>query len=173
MQNIHPLLVHFPIALLLTSVAASFAGAWLRRPTAPSLARALLYLGTLAATITVISGFLAAQTVAPVRGTREILGEHQNYAYVLLGAATALSAWTFVSWRRARNAPRPAGLWLVAQLALVGLVVLTAREGGELVHDHGVGTALTAPGGPLHEAGAPAHAPADTTAPRPTGRDFR
>jgi len=171
-QNFHPLFTHFPIALLLTSVAATFAGALLKRPNAPALARALLYLGTVAAAVTVVTGFLAAQSVAPVAGTQHTIEEHQNYAYVLLGVAAALSAWTFVSWRRAQAAPRPAGLWLIAQLALALLVALTANEGGELVHEHGVGTRMTAPGGPLHDAAA-TRAPADSTAPMPTGRDFK
>ncbi len=173
MQNVHPLLVHFPIALLLTSVAATFTGALLRRPTAPGVARALLYLGTLAAAVTVVSGFLAAQSVARVHGTREIIEEHQNYAYVLLGIAAALSAWSIISWRRAQAAPRPVWLWLALQLAMVLFVVLTGNEGGELVHEHGVGTKLTAPGGPLHETAAVSAAPIDSSAPRPTGRDFR
>jgi len=172
-QNFHPLFTHFPIALLLTSVAATFAGAFLSRPNAPGLARALLYLGTLAAAVTVVTGFLAAQHVAPVAGTKEIVEEHQNYAYVLLATCAALSAWAFIAWRRAQAAPRPAWLWLVAQLALVALVALTANEGGELVHEHGVGTKLTAPGGPLHDPNAAAAAPTDSTAPKPTGRDFK
>jgi uncharacterized membrane protein len=171
-QNFHPLFTHFPIALLLTSVAATFAGAVLKRPNAPGVARALLYLGTLAAAVTVVTGFLAAQSVAPVAGTRGVIEEHQNYAYVLLAFAAALSGWVFVSWRRAQAAPRPAWLWLALQLALVALVALTANEGGELVHEHGVGTRLTAPGGPLHNPSAAA-APADSSAPKPTGRDFR
>ena len=173
MQNFHPLFVHFPIALLLTSVAAAFAGALLKRPDAPGVARALLYLGTLAAAVTVVTGFLAAQHVAPVAGTKDILSEHQNYAYGLLAAAVALSAWSFVAWRRAQAAPRPTWSWLLAQLGLVVLVVLTANEGGELVHEHGVGTSLTAPGGPLHNPAAAHAAPADSTAPKPTGRDFK
>jgi uncharacterized membrane protein len=172
-QNFHPLFVHFPIALLLTSVAATFAGALLKRPNAPGMARALLYLGTLAAAVTAVTGFLAAQSVSPVAGTKGVIEEHQNYAYVLLAISAALSGWAFASWRRAQAAPRPAGLWLAGQLALVVLVVLTAKEGGELVHEHGVGTSLTAPGGPLHDAAAAHTAPADSTAPKPTGRDFK
>jgi uncharacterized membrane protein len=173
MQNFHPLFVHFPIALLLTSVAAAFVAALTKKAGADTVARVLLYLGTLAAGVTALTGFFAAQTVAPVARARPVLGEHQTYAYILLAVAAILSAWSIVAWRRLKRPPRPTAFWLVGQLALAVLIALTANEGGELVHEYGVGTKMTAKGGPLHEAGNPGGAPADTSAPRPTGRDFR
>lgn len=177
MQNFHPLFVHFPIALLLTSVVAALVAVRTRRPGAELVARVLLYTGTLAAGLTVITGFLAAQTVARVRAAAPVIEEHQTYAYVLLSVASMLSAWSILAWRRHSRAPRPTVLWVIGQLGLAALVMLTAKEGGELVHEHGVGTALTAPGGPLHESGArPAAGDSASTgsgAPRPTGRDFR
>jgi uncharacterized membrane protein len=175
MQNFHPLFVHFPIALLLVSVVAALVAVRTRRPGAELVARVLLYTGTLAAGLTVITGFLAAQTVAPVRAAGPVIEEHQTYAYVLLSVASMLSAWSILAWRRHSRAPRPVVLWVIGQLGLAALVVLTAKEGGELVHGLGVGTALTAPGGPLHESkSAPGDSvAADSTAPRPTGKDFR
>ena len=172
MQNFHPLLVHFPIAFLLGSVLAALVAHFSGRPGAHLVARVLLYAGTLAATFTALNGFFSAQAVAPVAGMREVIEEHQTYAYVLLAIACFLSGWSLVSWRRRRLPPKPAALWLVGQAALVALLVLTAKEGGELVHELGVGTKLTAPGGPLFDPAA-GGAPADTSAPNPTGRDFR
>jgi len=120
----------------------------------------------------VLTGFFAAQTVTHVAHARHPLEEHQTYAYVLLSIAAILSAWSIVAWRRLKRTPRPTAVWLFGQIALAALIVLTANEGGELVHEFGVGTKMTAKGGPLYEGSAGA-APADTSAPRPTGRDFR
>ena len=90
--------------------------------------------------------------------------------------------------QRLRRAPGPRALWLVGQLALATLDVLTGKQGGELVHRFGVGTALTARGGPLFEGRAEATAKAGPTAapgarpdsstsptapPRPSGQDYR
>lgn len=172
MQNLHPLLVHFPIAFLLGSVVAALLAHANGRPGAHLVARALLYAGTLAAALTALNGFFSAQAVAPVAGMREVIAEHQTFAYVLLALACFLSGWSLVSWRRRRLPPKPAALWLGGQAALLALLVLTAMEGGELVHELGVGTKLTAPGGPLHDPAA-GDAPVDSAAPRPTGRDFR
>ena len=170
MQNFHPLIVHFPIALLVTSAVVALWAQASRRPGAHLVARVLLWLGTLAAAAAVISGFLGSQTVAHVRGAHAVIEEHERYAYILLGLSALLSAWTLVSWRRMHSPPKPAALWSLAQVALLVMLVLTAKEGGELVHELGVGTKLTAPGGPLYDPSIQS-APADSSA--PTAKDFR
>lgn len=172
MQNFHPLFVHFPVALLCFAVVAALFAQATRRPGAPLVARVLLYAGTLSAIAAAVTGFVAAQTVTPVAGAKPVIDEHQTYAYILLAIACLLSAWSLVSWRRRAVPPAPAALWIVGQVALLVALVLTAKEGGELVHELGVGTKLTAPGGPLYDPKARS-APADSTAPRPTGKDFR
>jgi uncharacterized membrane protein len=172
-QNPHPLVVHFPLALLLTSVVAALYAAARGAGAVAGFARALLWLGTAACAVAVITGFLAAQSVAPVKAAADTIHEHQNFAYALLALAATLSGWSFVAWMRTHAAPRPTSLWVAAQVALGVLLVLTGRDGGRLVHNYGVGTALTAPGGQLHESRAAAPTPTSPAAPpRPAGSDF-
>ena len=170
MQNFHPLIVHFPIAFLFTSAVVALWAQASGRPGAHLVARVLLWLGTLAAAAAVISGFLASQTVAHVRGAHAVIEEHERYAYILLVLSALLSAWALVSWRRTHAPPRPAPLWSLGQVLLLVMLVLTAKEGGELVHELGVGTKLTAPGGPLYDPSIQ-RAPADSSA--PSAKDFR
>lgn len=171
MQNGHPLVIHFPLAFLTVAALAVLAGTFVRPAWLVPFARVCLYVGTLGAIVAVISGFFAAQTVARVAAAAEELSEHQTYGYTTLGVAAALSAWSLVARRRGHASPRPAALWLLGNVALLAAVFATGNEGGELVHEYGVGTALTAPAGPLHEGEA-------GTAPQardsvPTARDFR
>ena len=153
MQNVHPLFVHFPVALLFTATVAVLAGFVVRTSWIAPFARACLYLGTLAAAAAVISGFFAAQTVARVAAAEHALGEHQTFGYVTLAVAAILSAWSIVAWRRSGRSPRPAAGWAIGNLALLVLLFLAAKEGGELVHEYGVGTTLTGPHGPLFQPG--------------------
>jgi len=167
MQNLHPLFVHFPVALLVTSLAFEILFALTRRPLADTLGRWLLYLGAMAAAAAATTGWLASQSVAPVREAAHPLVEHRTFGFLCLGTAALLAFWR---WGTARaGGPRPRALFLAGMLGLGGLLFLAAREGGELVYEHGVGTALTAPGGPLAS-------PPDSTPARrdvPKSGDFR
>jgi uncharacterized membrane protein len=168
MQNFHPLIVHFPIVLLLLAALFELLRLFLRRDPFDQLARWSLYLGALAAVAGAASGWVAEQTVAPVAAAHEVLEKHEKAGYVTAGFAAVLLSWRVATGRR--GGPRPRWIFTVALLALAALVAFTAHEGGELVYEHGVGTSITAPDGPLAED--PAAQP-QTTPDVPTGKDFR
>ncbi|MBT4145385.1 MAG: hypothetical protein HOE45_00595, partial [Gammaproteobacteria bacterium] len=63
MDNIHPLLVHFPIALFSLFFVADTLGGLFSKLTWRRFATPLLYLGTLSAIVTVSAGFQAAYSV--------------------------------------------------------------------------------------------------------------
>lgn len=149
MQNVHPLVVHFPIAFLVAAAAAELACVVARRPPAEALARWLLYLGALTAVAASATGWLAAGSAAPVAAARAALDEHRLLTFLTTGAAAGLAFWRLSAARR--GGPRPRPLFTAAMVGLAVLLFAAAREGGELVHEHGVGTRLTAPGGPLAE----------------------
>lgn len=175
MQNLHPLFVHFPIALLMTAALTTFLAAFNHKAGAEAFARVCLYLGTLAMALTAVTGFFAAQTVARVAGAGPLVEQHRNFAVAAFLIAVVLSAWSIVAWRRLKRAPRPLGIYLLGHAALLVTLALAGWRGGLLVHDYGVGTKLTGPGGPLYDANANA-GPGGTSAGTdsvPTSRDFR
>src|SRR5262249_60759676 len=113
-----------------------------------------------------LTGWLGSQSVAPVARAAETLVDHRTYGFVALGSAAVLAFWRWGTSRA--GGPRPRWLFLVGMLGLAGILVAAGLEGGELVYEHGVGTKLTAPGGPLHEA-----ARADSSKRQvPQSRDF-
>ena len=61
MDNIHPLLVHFPIAFLSAFFALDLVGTLAKKPQWRSVASWFLYFGTVAALFTVIAGLIAAR----------------------------------------------------------------------------------------------------------------
>lgn len=145
-RSLHPLVVHFPIALLLT--AAVFDAAclifrrflWLDRA-----ATALLALGGATLGAAYLTGQRAADTAGAVTGAAQgVLAEHKDLALLTLGAtAAAIVMRLFVSWLGRDDLEVHIGIFrllaLILVFGVVFLLVLTAHHGGRLVFDFGIG----------------------------------
>ncbi len=162
-DGLHPLIVHFPIALLL--VAPGFMIAALARPawrrSALTSALVLVTLGTAALYVAVPTGKAAAQLAERTPEVNAALERHESLAETtrtLFTILTVILAVVLVAPRLLGRdlAPAPARLLLSAFLALYlgGTLVLAnaAHEGGRLVHEFGV-RALVATGAPLSDTG--------------------
>jgi uncharacterized membrane protein len=139
--NLHPLVIHFPIALLIVAVMADLVDTAVGRPAwlAPACT-ALYVLGAIGAGVASVTGQQAADTVLMSGMAHSIVGAHRTWALattfyfaVLAIVRVALSF---------KGTPPGRGfriLLLVA--AIIGVVGLqqTAERGGRLVYEHGVG----------------------------------
>lgn len=136
MENIHPLLVHFPIAFISFFVLVDIIACIFRKPSWRNLASGLLYFGTLTAAFTVYAGFEAAKTVAHDDVVHEVIERHEHLAISVLILASLLSLWRLLSGSNIKNGAN--FFFLLLALILAGLVSLTADLGGLLVYHHGV-----------------------------------
>lgn len=141
LPNVHPLLVHFPIALLVSAVLLDgLSLLWSQRSWLKQAALALYVLGSLFALGTYFSGRQAADLVTVPDAANPVLNEHADMAlYTLLyfGIYTLLRlAFLRTGWLKGKG-----GSLIVWLIALVGLGLLseTAEHGGELVYRYGVG----------------------------------
>lgn len=135
--NIHPLFVHFPIALLLTSTAFYFLGTLFRKQDLFAAGKWELYLGTLSAAVTVWTGLQAANTVPHSGGTHEIMMAHQYFGFAVLGLSALLSLWVLIS---KANIPSKGRIFFLAGLLLLSAVLTQGADlGGRMVFLHGVG----------------------------------
>jgi len=128
---LHPVAVHFPIALLCAGLVSGILGR--RRETAAQAASWLLWAGTLSAWAALGLGLLAAKTAPHVPPAWETLNLHETLAWWTAGLFTALSVWR---WRWGRKAEV---YFLAAWLAACGVLLATGYQGGELVFKHGMG----------------------------------
>ena len=141
--NVHPLVVHFPIALLIAAVAVDLLGWALRRNTTLRHVATVLYvLGTLGAVAAYLTGRAASQTVWLPGMAQAVLKEHWDWAFRTVWFFAAV---TLVRLALLRPSRRDPGHAVVATFALVGLVGIgllleTGDRGGRLVFQHGVGT---------------------------------
>ena len=132
---LHPAVVHFPLALVPVGLAGAVA-ARLWKGSPPWLdeaAAALLWLGTLAAWVSVALGLVAEETAPHVPMAWETLARHERLAFWTAGLLTAASMW------RKFFPARHRGVFLAAWGAAAALLVATAYLGGELVFRHAVG----------------------------------
>jgi uncharacterized membrane protein len=143
LKNLHPLVVHYPIALLSLFILFDWLAPFMRqRETLFRFASGLLYCGALLAGVAVVAGLVAAETVAHGDEVHEIMESHEHLGISvwLLSSLLALSRfWGKSADEDGAASVRPLFLLLTAVLAV--LLVLTADLGGLMVYGHGVAVA--------------------------------
>lgn len=157
-DGLHPLIVHFPIALLLIAPLLIVVGVLLEpakgRPWL-SAALLLLLLGTVATWISVASGEAAGELAERTPGVATTLEQHESLAETtrIVFTVLTLAFAVIVAAPRLLRRPLPRTpfttvvvLFLVAYGAGAALLANTAHQGGRLVHELGV-RAMVAPSG--------------------------
>lgn len=155
--TIHPMLVHFPIALLYLCLFVELVGRIVQPPDRfyDRLSFWLLILGFLAGVAAAAGGVISEQYVRWTTATTALLAAHQRDAVLtgllvlmaigarLLGryggsrwpTGRASSGWS--AWGTGRG--RPTGLSLVLLVAAVAMITVTGSLGGSMVYHYGVG----------------------------------
>ena len=135
--NAHPLFVHFPIALLLTSPAFYFLGAVLKKEQPFIAGKWALVTGTIAAGFAVWTGLEAAKTVPHEGGVHELMTVHQYFGYGIFGLSVVLSLWVLIT---KFNLPEKGRILFLVLMVMLGAIVTQGADlGGRMAFQHGVG----------------------------------
>ena len=132
LQELHPALVHVPLALLPLAVAADAIGWVTGRPRWLGFGRGAISVAAAGAAGSALTGLIAGEEVNVEGRSRDMLMTHRN-----LNVAATLVAVAMALWRRGHD--RPSGTYLGTGLVGIGIVAYTAYLGGELVYEYGVG----------------------------------
>ena len=142
--NLHPLLVHFPIAWWIAAVIGDLVAlAFPRAKWADTAATFLYPAGAAAAVVTYLTGRRAAASVLVPGMAYPLVQQHWNWA---LATTISFAAIAVVRMWVKRQQPNPRGslrvaLVVVACAALLSLVQ-TGERGARLVFERGVGVAI-------------------------------
>lgn len=148
-EGLHPLVVHYPIALLMvTPVFVILAAAW-KKHTTPLLVAALLLgvLGLAGAFLAIATGEAAETFAKGIPGADKTLHQHEELAEfarnLFIVVTLVLAALTIGAWklRDRLSAPLRWGavvVFLVIHGFSASVLASAAHEGGKLVHIHGV-----------------------------------
>ena len=137
MPNLHPLLVHFPIALLTVGLAFDLIGLLLRREEFSRTGWWTQLAGTLGVISAVTTGLLAEKSVVIPAAARGSFESHEQIGFVVISVFAALLLWRIASRTHIPERHRMAFL----ALFLGGLILIWvgAWYGGEMVYRFGVG----------------------------------
>jgi len=133
--EIHPALVHFPIALLLSGVVLGLYAWWRGRPGLARVATGLLIAGVMGGLVTGLAGVLAMFTlpaITPESGDLMLWHLGLQLAAVVLFAVVA-----WLGWRAWQTGPA-VGVRLLGWVA-AALLVVGSGIGGYIVYHGGAG----------------------------------
>ncbi len=134
---VHPMLIVFPLGLLLTSVAFEFVYLLTREPCWHRSAGWMVGFGVLGGIAAAIPGFIDYFLSIPVTSdARDAAGDHWHFAVATIGVFIVNLA---VRWRR--DTSKGASFAIVFVLAIIGavLALITGYFGGHLVFMDRVG----------------------------------
>jgi uncharacterized membrane protein len=136
----HPIVVHFPLALIVTATCLLVAARLLRRESSVAVIATVgtwnLCLGAVAAVFALATGLGAVLDLNVGTAAREAISVHLRW-----GVFTALALVLLAVWRGAGQAQqsRPSWIFLVVLLAATAALVVTGYHGGQNVYRFGVG----------------------------------
>jgi uncharacterized membrane protein len=136
----HPMMVHFPLALVIVA-ALLFVAARLLRSDGAAATLAIvatwnLVLGAIAAVLALATGLAAVLDLDVGAAVHQAIGLHMKWAMF-----TTLALVLLAVWRGAGTAQssRPSWLFLIVLLAAAATLTFTGYRGGKNVYEYGVG----------------------------------
>lgn len=141
--NLHPLVVHFPIALLAVAVLVDLIRLVKREHAGLNLTVQILFgMGTLGLISAFLSGREATETVEVAGRAFSVLASHENWALATMIFFITFFGLRFAAyWYQLDTRKSISVISVALGLIGMGLVTITGDRGGELVFGHGVGVA--------------------------------
>lgn len=135
-KRIHPVTVHFAIALFVMAALLDVTGAATKKQELHRLSWIALVCAALAATAAVTAGLSAELALQPTHEAHQTLDMHRTLGFVSLGGILFLATWRYML--RGGFPQRSAALvYLLLSAASVGAVGGAGYYGGEMVYTHG------------------------------------
>ena len=138
-SHLHPMIIHFPIALLMIGFLADIIGVVFKKEFFTKAGFYLLILGTIGVIAAYLSGNLAGEGIEEAGSLKQALENHEHAAELSLWlmVATAVVRLAIVTAKKYTGVFKYAALVLF--LAGVLSIVRTGYYGGELVYKHAAG----------------------------------
>ena len=144
MKPVHPIVVHFPIALLVLSVVADFIAFFNDNAALRNTGWWAMFGAAMGGVVTVAAGVFDMRRATLREEVHELVHQHMKVGIALLTAIIGLTLWRWTIYAQPAL-PVPA-LYLDAALLAVALAGFQGWLGGELVYTYGVFVKSVEPG---------------------------
>lgn len=140
MHPIHPMVVHFPIALLITSVVFDLLSTRWRHKSFQDAGFYTLIAGLLGAAVAVLTGAMAEELAEDKGIPESVLEIHEALGYAtLLFFIGLLALRLLMRWKLISERP---ALYLAMGVAGIAILSAAGYFGGSLVYDFGAGVSM-------------------------------
>lgn len=167
METIHPIIVHFPIALLLTSTFISLLAVLFKnkREELKIVLYWILILGSISVLAALASGLYEDERVIHDNAIHQIMEVHKLLGFIITSAFVSITLWFIIRKRKIRYRE----LWIITLFLIVtsAVLVYSAYLGGKMVYEQGAGVKpmekyiMEMPGGSMYHSGGEAPHNAD------------
>ncbi len=142
LTHLHPMIVHFPIALLITGFLSDIAGLATKREFFSQAGFLMLVLGALGLVAAYFTGEQAGDAIIETGALKQALEIHEDSATLTLWAVIVATAFRIflVLFKKYAGALKMVSLTLVFLSVLA--LARTGYYGGELVYKHAAGVQL-------------------------------
>ena len=134
---LHPAIVHFPIALLITAALAAVIYLFNRTAFLKQMIFWLLIIGVIFGAAAVLSGLYEEDKIVHNEAIHEIIETHEKIGFAIAGLFVLLLIWFWV--RKNVMSTGELSIWVLGALAGVGLLLYQGYLGGEMVFGEGAG----------------------------------
>lgn len=153
MKPVHPLVVHFPIALLALSVTADLLAFFARIDSLRSTGWWALVGAALGGIVTVLAGLFDMRRADLKQDVHIRVHRHMKVGFALLGSIAGLTLWRWTIYKQ--PALSVSATYLDCALLTMALAAFQGWLGGELVYSDGVFVKRAVPTAGAKEAGDP------------------
>lgn len=138
MGSLHPVLIHFPLVLLLVAVLVEALAFFTKNERLSRVGSGLLLCGTVSTLFAFVCGNFAELWAARSGISQAALENHEFFATVTSWTFVGLTAWRMLLSPTTANR-RVRGVWLILAVGACILLGVTGHRGGSLVYEQGAG----------------------------------
>ena len=150
LANLHPLVIHFPIVLLMTYALLEIVGIFSKDSSISGFAYIILIVAVLSSVAALVTGNQAAHISESLYSgnfniPKQVIEQHQLFATITVWFYVLVFLFRTYLVVKKKFIGRMRYIFIIFAIVGVYFIVVTGNLGGKLVFNHGVGTELTSP----------------------------